>query len=189
MAEAQAPETEWHLEPHEVAGYVAGRLSADERRRTEAHLADCAPCAEEVVAVARLAGPRRSFRRWLPAAAVAAALVGIAVLLPPGKPGSDVVRDGGSGPKIAVVVPPDGGTVAGRPSFVWRRVEGASTYRLTVTGESGDSIWAMTTADTSLAVPREVTLRAGKRYYWYVDALLSDGGSLSTGILEFVAAQ
>lgn len=82
-----------HPELEEIAAYLDGRLSAAERRGITAHLSVCTECLElftetahaleetsagtaggEVVPFDR---PRRSPRRWLPAAAAAAALVAL----------------------------------------------------------------------------------------------------------------
>jgi anti-sigma factor RsiW len=173
-----------HLGPHLVAGYVGGTLSLVQRRELERHLANCEACTEEIAAIARLRAARGGARRWLPVGVAAAAVLAGIVLLRPGRPAPDVVRDAGDERPIAVVVPLDGDTVAGTPTFVWRPVAGARTYRLTLTSEAGDSVWAATTTDTAVRTPADVALERTARYYWYVDALLPDGRSLSTGIRE-----
>ncbi len=58
-------------------------------------------------------------------------------------------------------------------------------YVLTVTDENGDVVWTAETSDTSLVLPRGVDLKSGSRYYWYVDALLDDARSSTTGVREF----
>jgi hypothetical protein len=175
-----------HLNVADVAGYVSGTVAAGDRARIEAHLSQCEECTSEVAAVWRL--QRTRFRRipWFPVAlAAAAAIAAITVLVPGPDLPSDVERDGERGTQIVPVAPAEGVVVAERPVFIWRRLPVAVTYRLTVSGEDGDSTWVGTTPDTSLAVPRGVALKRSARYYWYVDALLPDGRSLTTGIIEF----
>jgi hypothetical protein len=175
-----------HLEPFEVTHYLANTLLPDDRCRVERHLADCEPCTEEVVAIARLSR-RPAFQRWLPYAAAAAVLAGIVVLAPRPGPGvsHDTLRNGASTAVIAVVAPEDGAVVGRAPTLVWRSVPRTATYRVMVTRADGDSIWAVQTSDTAVTMPESVVSDSGVIRHWYVDALLSDGSSVSTGMREF----
>ena len=183
----------FHLENGRLAAYLDKRLPADERAEVEAHLADCAECRAEVVAVGRL---RRSLTRrspWVIAAPVAAAAVLVFVLLgrpsPPAAGTGPVVRDGGEpAPVIAVVAPAAATTVAGESlSFVWRPVPSAMSYRIVLSDSSGGLIWSGASSDTSARPPAAVVLTPGGLYYWYVDALLADGRSVTSGAREFRA--
>src|SRR6059036_1669416 len=53
-----------HLTVEDVAAYADRGLAAAERARVEAHLAACAECRAEVVAVARLSRSFARRRRW-----------------------------------------------------------------------------------------------------------------------------
>ena len=83
---------------------------------------------------------------------------------------------------VAVIVPEDGASVRRTDlSFVWRSVEADARYRFTLTNVLGEDIWSVDTADTVLIVPDDVSLQPGESYLWYVDALLLDGRSVTTG--------
>src|SRR5215207_2558327 len=76
-----APDEE-HVQPEQVVGYLTNHLSAEERRVVQAHLAECAECTAELVAVGRLHRPARPATRWLGPLAVAAAIAAIALIGP-----------------------------------------------------------------------------------------------------------
>jgi hypothetical protein len=186
MIESDPTTSEAHLEPIEVAAYIAHTLTADAQRRVERHLADCEACTEEVAAIARLARPRGS-PRWLPYAAAAAVLAGMVVFWPraASRIGDDTLRDGGPADAVTVVEPANGAVVAGSPTLIWRAVPRAVTYRVLVTGSDGDSLWAVHTSDTAVWVPPIPDTETVR--HWYVDALLADGSSLSSGMRSYRA--
>ena len=62
-----------HLTVDDVAAYVDRGLAAPERARVEEHLAACAACRAEVVAVTRLSRTLAARRRWAVMAPLAAA--------------------------------------------------------------------------------------------------------------------
>ena len=175
------PLPEVHLDPHDVARYVAGSLGLADRTRLEAHLADCEACVAEVAAVSRLRPRASGPARWITVAvAAAAAIAAVMVARPnPRPPGDDnpVLRGGAAGVAIAEIAPAEGAALRSAPVFAWHPVMGAATYRITVSRPDGDSVWAAVVRDTSVAAPPSA-LSAGA-YYWYVDALLSDGRSVT----------
>ena len=64
------PSPQGHPDPHEVTAYLSGTADPAARARIEAHIADCADCAEELVAVRRLhRGPPAVSRRFAVAGA------------------------------------------------------------------------------------------------------------------------
>jgi hypothetical protein len=64
-----------------------------------------------------------------------------------------------------------------QPAFTWRAVEGATRYRLKLSGESGE-LWSREVTGTRLDYPADATpLAAGADYLWEIEAL-SDRGSL-----------
>jgi hypothetical protein len=188
MIESDPTTSQAHLDPAEVAGYVGGTIAGDARRRVERHLADCEACAEEVAAIARLARPSAA-PRWLPYAAVAAVLAGLLVFGPRGdsRDSDDTLRDGGPAAAITVLAPPDGAVLDGPATLVWRSVPRAVTYRVLVTGSDGDSLWAVHTSDTAVRVPPVPNVDTVTLRHWYVDALLADGSSLSSGMRSYRA--
>ncbi|HEX4628310.1 MAG TPA: zf-HC2 domain-containing protein [Gemmatimonadales bacterium] len=184
-----------HLASTELAGYLDSRLAAADRARIEAHLADCAACRGELIDAGRLLKSlpeRRSRFMWgaAGAAGVAAAVVALVVArsgpqvgsLRPGERGGDAGT-----PAIAVVRPGSGAIVSpSAPEFVWHPAGADAQYRVTLTTERGDVVWASTVlADTVRVVPASVRLRGGQEYFWYVDALLPDGRSATSGVRRF----
>ncbi len=190
MAEQAHDMPQSHLEPHEVVAYLERTLPAPERTRIEAHLAACEDCSNEIAEVWRLWRPGARPARWLPVGLAAAAVVAAVVLLRPAghrpeRAAGDLLRGSERGSEVITVAPADSAVVQGRPVLVWRPVAGATGYRITVSREDGDSLWAGSTGDTTAAIPAGVALARSGTYFWYVDALLSDGQSLSSGLHEF----
>jgi anti-sigma factor RsiW len=180
-----------HLEVEQVVGYLENRLPAGERRLVQAHLAECPECASELVAVGRLRRQPRPRLRWLGAVAAAAAVIAVALVGPRLAPrtaappasevrGSDVVG-------VRAVAPADGAEIRGAPEFTWHAVPGATVYRVTVSRPDGDSVWSATVRDTTASPPPSVVPPGPDPYYWYVDALLGDGRSISGPAREFRA--
>lgn len=181
-----------HLDPHDVVGYIDGTLDPAARTRVEAHVSDCEECTGELAAVSRLRPTPRRRIPWLGMGAAAAAVLA-AVLVGPrvGQRADDdapPVR-GDSAATMSVVAPADGATLGELPEFAWRPMPGATTYRVSVTGADGDSIWAVTTRDTAVRPSESAVQPRSGVYYWYVDALLADGGSIAGTAHEFRLTQ
>ncbi len=180
-----------HLSPELIAAYLAGEATPPEHRAAQAHLLACADCRLDMADAAEL-GTGRTPRRWLPVIipAAAAAVVALFVFLPgPGNaPDGPVTRGPGTeGVRQFVAVAPAMGAIVAGDSVVFRwRSEGPQVhYVLTVTDESGDVVWTAALPDTAVAPPRNVGLQPGTRYFWYVDALLANARSSTTGVREF----
>src|SRR3954447_14047519 len=120
------PTPDGHLDPHEVASYLSGTSEPAARARIEAHLADCEECTAELVAVRRLHRGAPSGRRWLGAAAAAAAVIAVVLIGPRlgGRPAVTPPVRGDSTPAVVSLSPPDGAAL-GTPVFAWRSVAGA----------------------------------------------------------------
>jgi hypothetical protein len=73
--------------------------------------------------------------------------------------------------------------------FTWRAVEGAGTYRITITDSAGTPVFTATTTDTSIVPPSSQPLAHGGSYLWYVDALRNDGTTWSTGVQSFTTTR
>jgi len=178
-----------------VAAYVERRLDDEERAVAEAHLATCADCRREVVEVSRLLLKRRRASQLLPAAGIAAAAViafvaGVSLIGGPAKP--DSVRPirapaESPAPVLTAVEPaPDVSLSVGNDiRFVWKASEAGSTYKLTVVDESGEPVWSAETSDTVTLLPAEDGPDRPGKYFWFVDALASDGSTLTSGARRF----
>lgn len=158
-----------------------------------AHLAQCAACRADVLAVASATRQgtvaaeienleRHAANGWgrrVLALGAAAAAIAVTVVLarspaaaPAAAPAVDAVyRDA---PPVAtedpvVVTPAD--VVASRPiRLVWRPTAEARQYRVTVFDIEGSIVWEGATADTAAAVPSSVPLAEGVAYWWRVEA-------------------
>ena len=69
--------------------------------------------------------------------------------------------------------------VSGPPGFTWRSV-GADVYHFFLLSDNGELLWTGETPDTSLTLPRAVSLLPGEKYWWRVDAT-TEGIVASTG--------
>jgi hypothetical protein len=184
-----------HLRESELAAFLDGALTARERARVEAHIDICDACRAELVDVGRATGHRSAQGRgagalarpwWIPVVA-AAGIVAILVV-PRASTGprtedeqtpAQRVVDGEGQRRIDLVSPPDDVTVpAAQIAFTWHAVP-ADVYRFFLLTQSGDSIWAKETTDTSIVVPATMNLRPGA-YFWRVDAVAS--GIVATGV-------
>ncbi len=188
---AAAGRAEGHLEARIVAAYVDGTLDPARLGEVEAHLAECESCRREVVEVTRMLRGRPPWKRWgVMGTLVAAAAVLLLIAQPNRVPelqdpvtraGEDTVTE--AVPRITAITPADTETVSsGSIAFRWRSPSAEASYRITVTNEIGDLLWSETTSDTTIVPPRDVVLQAGRVYFWYVDALLPNGESATSGV-------
>lgn len=186
-------ETFPHLQPQELAAFLDGGVPSPASRRARAHLADCAECRSEAIEAGRVVRAGSRPRRRQLGGLVLAAAVLLAVWLGVRAPASTPVLRG-SAPEAVPVdavapvpVSPVGDTrrSAGPLLFTWRSSPGAVEYRLTVLDASGSVLWTQVTTDTSLALPLAISLPPKDSYFWYVDALRSDGTSSTSGAQAF----
>lgn len=190
---------ETRISAEKLAAFLDGRLGDEERTRVEAILAADPDARAEMIAAARLVAEveqpslrRRDYLKWIGIAAAAAAA--IAVLVVPVDFSRDrtpdavterqsATEDGG---RILLLSPSETDPVAPRTvAFEWR-AERSASYRLTVADSSGSTVWTTTTEMARAALPAAVRLAGGSRYYWYVDAILLDGSSITSGPRAFV---
>lgn len=179
-----------HLSPAIIAAYLAHEASPEERHSALEHLVACSECRRDMDEALAL-GTERPSRRWAPVAIPAAAAAIVLFLLVPGVrqaprpaafrgPTAEGVR------QFAAVTPADRAVVAADSVlFVWRSEGSGAHYVITLTDANGDVVWTAPTPDTTLALPRTLELKPGHRYYWYVDALLENARSSTTGVREF----
>jgi hypothetical protein len=182
-----------HLTSEEVSGYVSRVVRGEARDRIEEHLDRCAECRDELLEVTSLmrVASRGRRVRWAGGIGAAAAAAAAVLVFGPGIGSVDSGREpqlrNGAGldegvRKFETVAPSDGDAVSalGGSVFLWRQVAPDAFYSLTVTDERGDLVWRGSTADTMLQLPRDLEAEAGTRYYWFVEALLTDGTTATT---------
>ena len=192
------PVTE-HPAAEDIAAYLSGQLSPEANSALEVHLADCRECRQLVTSSRRLLRTHRTPGRllWLvpPAAAAVLAIVLLARLPGSDPSGEELLRSdsGAAGSESTIVIPivsPAEGSVVRVDSmvFVWRAQTGSPLYRLSLTDAAGREVWSGEATDTTLALPAPVQLQPGRTYFWTVDALTSDGLSLTTRSKRFSIA-
>lgn len=194
-----------HLTASQASAYLDGELENSERLAVESHLASCRECRDELASVGNLVheAGSSSGRRWprwkvaVPAAA-AAAVVLLAVgrfLGPAGEP-VDTIRgpeavgvpgaEPGGLPRFTALYPPLGDTVPREAlEFRWGAAGPEAHYRLSLAEGGGRVVWTLTTADTVASLLPEVRLEPERLYFWFVDAILPDGRTLTTGVQRF----
>ncbi len=95
------------------------------------------------------------------------------------------LRDGTSSlaPAVSIEVlsPPDTAR-HGQLEFSWQNVGAEVRYRFNLTRSDGEEVWSGATAETTLVLPPAVRLSEGTTYFWWVDALLLDGRSVTTEV-------
>lgn len=183
------------MSAEDIARYLDGTLSGDDRARVESVLASSPEARAEIVEASRLLStlPQNSQgtrRRWAIASVGAAAAVLLFALSTTVSrnpaPLHDTERQAltNDSPEIRVIAPSDGAQLdASAARFVWNSFDGAS-YQFTLTDAQGRVLWQASISDTTVALPETKTI-AGETYYWNVDALAADGSSLTTGLRAF----
>jgi hypothetical protein len=180
-----------HLSPELIAAYLARETSEEETEEAQRHLLTCADCRRDTAAAVELSRDR-SPRRWIPIAIpAAAAAIALLMLVPGHGPTTDELLMRGPGTEgvqhFAAVTPAEGASVRGDSvAFLWRSEGSDVHYVLTVTDQNGDVVWTEGTQDTIIVPPREIGLKPDGVYFWYVDALLADARSSTTGVREFI---
>lgn len=188
------------ISPEEMAGYIDDCLSGEERASVEARLARSPELRVELVAATRIkvaeeaSKPRRSspWKAGVGILLAAAAAVIVVVAIPnrnrdgrqSAAPAERRVEaeDGGH---VSLLTPVDAGTLPLiSANFAWRS-EGDASYRITIADATGATVWTTLMKDTTATLPPTVLLQTGNNYYWYVDALRSDGSSISSGPRSF----
>jgi len=184
-----------HLPAEDLAAYLSRGRRAPAFQRVQAHLADCADCRHEATHIARVvrAEARGRMLRWTGGGVAAAAAVLVLAVWTGGHrraPDTNITRGPVRSPVEVTAVAPlaplgEVSPAARELVFAWRPVPGAVEYRLTLSNATGGTLWRRATTDTTLVLPVEVSLARGVPYYWYVDALVADGGSVTSGAREF----
>lgn len=193
--------SERHLSAGDVAAYLDGAIGDADRERIERHAAECDVCRREIAEVTVALRQERktpSWRIWVPAAAAAVVAV---LLVQPFGPGTG--PDGTSrlrGPAgipdregavaIRIIAPSAESVVAsGQVAFIWQAAGAGTSYQLTLTDDEGSVLWTLATTDTVAQLPDTIELDLASRYHWYVDAMLDDGQSRSSGVHSFTTGR
>jgi hypothetical protein len=187
-----------HPDAEDMAAYLDGRATESARERIEAHAAACPECRREIAEVTAMLWRTREQRRWrvwAPTATAAAAVAALLIFRPfavdPGPDRQARFRgpDSGVGEgfgEIRVASPSEEGALdLDGLMFVWHTGAPGASYQLTVTDEEGGVVWTLATTDTVAPLPDAIELEPASTYYWYVDALLEDGGHATTGVHSF----
>ena len=86
----------------------------------------------------------------------------------------------------ALVFPTPGAIVPeGQIDFRWEPVAGALDYEVKLLTEEGDMVWTDISSASSLRLPADVKLEAGKRYFVQVRANLAEGKSAQSAPITF----
>jgi hypothetical protein len=167
-----------HLNEKQVVAFLGHELTGAVLRSVELHLTQCAECRDEIVSVTEILRPQRSGRRitWrvlAPTAAAAAAVI-LLVAGPLTRSGHEDVapqhRDvPGQAANVPTPVSPIG-PVTEVGHLVWRTVDGADRYRVTVYDSGGAVLWKEATEDTVIALPDSVQLKPAENYLWQLEA-------------------
>jgi hypothetical protein len=182
-----------HIDEDELASYLDRTLSDADRRLIEAHLSACDECRAEVIAsreavssAPTLGGSR--FRSWriIGGAVTAAAVIVVIGTLSRSRTDRDIERDANTTvPAVTIVNPADGSPLGTDRIVTWRALAENTSYRVTIADQSAQPIHTTTVRDTSAVIPQSVSLVAGRKYFWYVDAIRTDGTTATSGLKSF----
>jgi hypothetical protein len=173
----------------EIAAYLDHGLSPEKLGTIEDHLASCAICRDSVVQNQELLNRSRRLQRLLRTGAIVLAAAAITLVAVPSMRRSttlerNAMRAESSESGLRAYGPI--GEVRGTPSrFVWGSVSGVLSYHVTITTDRGADVWSGSSTDTTIVLPPGISLTAGRRYLWVVDAVTTDGTTRTTGLREF----
>ena len=187
-----------HLSIDDAASYIDGTLADEARADVERHLAECDACREEVAASSRLVAtlPAPAVRRlpWRLVLPLAAGILVAVVLARPTTRTEVAPAQERGAPSdaslITLVTPAPGAAIAVKaPRFIWHPMTSSIGYRVVIKDASGAPVWSGDVADTVLAIPANVQLRAGESYVWRVDGQRADGTTASSAEASFLVAR
>jgi len=91
----------------------------------------------------------------------------------------------GSAVKLGIVSPSEQASVTGIPAFIWRADGSDALYRFSITDAAGAPIWSAETRDTTISLPAHVSLEPKRDYLWNVDAIDTEGTTVTSGTHSF----
>ena len=69
--------------------------------------------------------------------------------------------------------------------FRWRGTPAAAYYEISLVTEDGSVVWQDKVAGTQSRCPDSISLEAGKKYFVWVRAYLSSGGTVKSAAISF----
>ncbi len=84
-----------------------------------------------------------------------------------------------------MVSPTENATLSPDTALRWQAVPGTSYYDIDIVTEEGDVVWQGKSEATSTRLPAERALRAGTKYFVWVRAHLSSGGTIKSPAVSF----
>jgi len=177
-----------HLTSATIARLASGRLEGAERDAALAHTDACEGCRGDLTYVVGFERRRRRRRAAILVGGVLTVVIAI-FLIPPTRQitGPSTVRSGGEGvPTVASYLPANGAEV-GRDSiaFVWQDMGPNTNYRLWLSTATGEPVLNRAVRDTSAYVEVTPPLMSGQAYFWFIDALMDDGGVARSSVWRF----
>jgi hypothetical protein len=133
------------------------------------------------LAIAQRASARRGLespRVWI---AIAAMLLVVAI-----PAGRLVMRPSAGEPMrstlqgAVLVTPPENASAFDSRTFAWHPVAGAQAYRLELLTAAGSPVFTTRTVDTTVTLPRDVTIAANVEHRWWVSTEMTDGTQRSS---------
>ena len=105
----------------------------------------------------------------------------------PASPPRAAVRNSPAAGSVVVLLSPaeDQALPPNAPVFRWRRVSGAIYYELQIVTDEGNVAWSGKAAGTTATLPPGHGLQAGTRYFAWVRAHLSGGGTVKSPAVPF----
>jgi hypothetical protein len=192
------------LDPETVAAVADGALDGKTRERALDHLARCAHCQAAIASLARALGDpvvaretgRSELSRWsrLPRIAIplAAAAMLLVLVWPRQRHDDGESEPRHRAPTITAAPEPAAmwplGTVKAAGFLRWGTVPGADLYRVILFDAEGRVLYESQLADTVAALPDSITLIAGPRYLWKVEARTGWDRWSASRLVEFSLA-
>jgi hypothetical protein len=197
----------------DLAAYIDGGLTAQERGRLENHLAGCDYCLGQIAAITQMQEaelpqvdpivlrrarpiPQVKTRsqwaqawRWA-AVSTAAACLALTITLwvrPSQRTESDTVRTGNVQPTTIEMVAPRDGSAVRRVDveFRWTPVNRAIFYDIRVLSADGDLVWQSRSDNPAARPPAGVKFTVGQRYFVLVSAWLPEGKTIKSSAIGF----
>lgn len=137
-------------------------------------------------ATANTATPSKTFRLqrwgWLAAAAAVLIVAGVPLWQRTRMAATEVganatrYRDGSATVGVSLVTPKSDEAVPADGRFVWRALRQARSYRFEAIDATGNTVTSVTSLDTTVALPTDITSADRKRIAgWWVTATMEDG--------------
>lgn len=106
--------------------------------------------------------------------------------VPPASPRAAVRNSATPASAVVLLSPPEEATLPpGALVFNWRAVPGAAYYELHIVTEEGNVVWSGKVEATSTTLPEGHGLEAGRKYFVWVRAHLSGGGTVKSPAVSF----